>query len=385
MLLDFRLILDPFNPMPRTQKLPELIEDIYDAALEPARWNDVVVGIKDFVGGQACGLFSKDSISKSGVTHYYCGADPYYIQLYSETHSKFDPLARLPRYGKVVSIPDLVDFDEYRRGRFYQEWLKPQGCVDAANVVIEKSKSSCPVLMTVLAGRRMVDEEMRKRIALLVPHLNRALLINRALESRESEVAAFADMLNGLSAGIFLLDAGCRLVHANTAGHGMLGANDFLRLIGGQLVAREFRVNQTLREIFGADGDVALAAGGNAIALTAHDGERYVAHVLPLASLTRNGPERSFKAVGALFVRKVELDSQSYGELIARAFELTPSEVRVLLSIVEVGGVPETAQALGVAETTVKTHLHRTFAKTGASRQADLVKLAAGFSTPLAS
>jgi DNA-binding CsgD family transcriptional regulator len=385
MLLDFRPILDPFKPMPRTQKLPELIEDIYDAALEPARWNDVVVGIKDFVGGQACGLFSKDSISKSGVTHYYCGADPYYIQLYSETHSRFDPLARLPRYGKVVSIPDLVDFDEYRRGRFYQEWLKPQGCVDAANVVIEKSKSSCPVLMTVLAGRRMVDEEMRKRIALLVPHLNRALLINRALESRESEVAAFADMLNGLSAGIFLLDAGCRLVHANTAGHGMLGANDFLRLIGGQLVAREFRVNQTLREIFGADGDVALAAGGNAIALTAHDGERYVAHVLPLASLTRNGPERSFKAVGALFVRKVELDSQSYGELIARAFELTPSEVRVLLSIVEVGGVPETAQALGVAETTVKTHLHRTFAKTGASRQADLVKLAAGFSTPLAS
>jgi DNA-binding CsgD family transcriptional regulator len=371
--------------MPRTQKLPELIEDIYDAALEPARWNDVVVGIKDFVGGQACGLFSKDSISKSGVTHYYCGADPYYIELYSESHSRFDPLARLPRYGKVVSIPDLVDFDEYRRGRFYQEWLKPQGCVDAANVVIEKSKSSCPVLMTVLAGRRMVDEQMRQRIALLVPHANRALLINRALEARESEVAAFADMLNGLSAGIFLLDAGCRLVHANTAGHGMLGADDFLRLIGGQLVAREFQVNRTLREIFGVDADVALAAGGKAIALTAHDGERYIAHVLPLASLTRNGPERSFKAVGALFVRKVELNSQSYGKLIARAFELTPSEVRVLLSIVEVGGVPETAQALGVAETTVKTHLHRTFAKTGASRQADLVKLAAGFSTPLAS
>jgi DNA-binding CsgD family transcriptional regulator len=31
----------------------------------------------------------------------------------------------------------------------------------------------------------------------------------------------------------------------------------------------------------------------------------------------------------------------------------------------------------------VKTHLHRVFAKTGASRQADLVKLAAGFSSPL--
>ncbi|MGZ3349601.1 MAG: helix-turn-helix domain-containing protein, partial [Xanthobacteraceae bacterium] len=70
--------------------------------------------------------------------------------------------------------------------------------------------------------------------------------------------------------------------------------------------------------------------------------------------------------------------------LIARTFELTPAELRVLLGIVEVGGVPETAENLGVAETTVKTHLHRVFAKTGASRQADLVKLAAGFSNPLA-
>jgi DNA-binding CsgD family transcriptional regulator len=48
-----------------------------------------------------------------------------------------------------------------------------------------------------------------------------------------------------------------------------------------------------------------------------------------------------------------------------------------------VGGVPETAEALGIAETTVKTHLSRLFAKTGASRQADLVKIVAGFSNPL--
>ena len=69
--------------------------------------------------------------------------------------------------------------------------------------------------------------------------------------------------------------------------------------------------------------------------------------------------------------------------LIDRTFELTPAELRVLQSIVDVGGVPETAVALGIAETTVKTHLHRVFAKTGTSRQADLVKLAAGFSNPL--
>ncbi len=117
--------------------------------------------------------------------------------------------------------------------------------------------------------------------------------------------------------------------------------------------------------------------------LTAHDGERYVAHLLPLTSAARARIGMAYRAVAALFVRKVALNSPR-GEVVARAFELTPAERRVLLAIVEVGGVPETAAALGVAETTVKTHLHRVFSKTGASRQADLVKLAAGFSSPLA-
>ena len=56
----------------------------------------------------------------------------------------------------------------------------------------------------------------------------------------------------------------------------------------------------------------------------------------------------------------------------------------MLLAIVDVGGVPEVAASLGVAATTIKTHLGRLFAKTGVSRQADLVKLVAGFATPLA-
>ena len=370
-------------PVRGDDKFSNLVEAIYDAGLQPALWSDVVVRINEFVGGRACGLFSKDSISKFGVTHYYCGADPRYIRLYSETYSKFDPLTTLPRFGRVVSIPDLVRFDEYRRGRFYQEWLRPQGCVDAANVVLEKSNANCPVLMTVLAGKRMVDDDMRRRVAMIVPHAHRALMINRAIEASQSETTAFADVLNGLSAGIFLVDANCRIVHANTAGQKMLGADDFLRALGGQLVARDAKANRTLHETFAASGEPSVARP-MALPLTAHDGDRYVAHVLPLTALARGDNGAASKAAAALFVRRVELDSGSYGELIARSFALTPAELRVLIAIVEVGGVPETADHLRIAETTVKTHLHRVFAKTGASRQADLVKLAAGFSNPLA-
>jgi DNA-binding CsgD family transcriptional regulator len=50
-----------------------------------------------------------------------------------------------------------------------------------------------------------------------------------------------------------------------------------------------------------------------------------------------------------------------------------------------VGGVAETADALGISEATVKTHLNHIFAKTGTQRQAELVKLVAGHLSPLRS
>jgi DNA-binding CsgD family transcriptional regulator len=102
----------------------------------------------------------------------------------------------------------------------------------------------------------------------------------------------------------------------------------------------------------------------------------------PLAAGARRS-EGGGSAVAAVFVQRAAIGAHCPPETIAELYNLTPCEVRVLLAIVEVGGVPETAQALGVAEATVKTHLHRVFSKTGATRQADLVKLVAGFSNPL--
>jgi DNA-binding CsgD family transcriptional regulator len=65
------------------------------------------------------------------------------------------------------------------------------------------------------------------------------------------------------------------------------------------------------------------------------------------------------------------------------SFKLTPAEVRVLFAIVQIGGVPEVAPVLGVSEQTVKSHLHRLYEKTATKRQADLVKLVAGYSAKL--
>jgi len=192
--------------------------------------DNVVVSINDFVGARLAD-FSKDSSSQSGLTHYYCGADPHYIRLYSETHARFDPLTTLPPLGKVVSIPDLVDYDEYRADASIRSGCDLRLCrrgQRCARAIRPKLRGSAHRAF----GARMIDGEMRRRIAQIVPHVQRALLINRTIDLRDSEAATFAATLDGLSAGIFLVDADCRLVHANAAGHDMLSADGVLSSIG---------------------------------------------------------------------------------------------------------------------------------------------------------
>jgi DNA-binding CsgD family transcriptional regulator len=140
-----------------------------------------------------------------------------------------------------------------------------------------------------------------------------------------------------------------------------------------------------LQEVFAAagSGDAAIGTQGIALPLRAADGACYVAHVLPLTSGARHIAGLAYAATAAMFIRRAALDTLSPPEVIARTYKLTPTELNVLLAIVEIGGVPEVAAALGVAETTIKTHVGRLFEKTGAGRQADLVKVVAGFSTPL--
>jgi DNA-binding CsgD family transcriptional regulator len=221
---------------------------------------------------------------------------------------------------------------------------------------------------------------------LIAPHIRRAVLIAGMFDLKLAEAGAFADTLDGLDAGLCLVDERGRIIHANAAGQAILDARDILYDVGGRLAACDAQVNQTLRDVFAAagQGDAALGTKGIAVPLIGKDGERYIAHALPLTSGARRRAGVIYAAVAALFVRKAALAMSSRSEVIGKMFKLTPTELRVLLAIVEVGGIPEVAAALGVAGTTVKTHVGRLFEKTGTTRQADLVKIVAAYAAPLA-
>jgi DNA-binding CsgD family transcriptional regulator len=375
--------------MTEPQQVSSLIGEIYDAALDPDLWTGVLEKSCGFVGGVASNLYSEDSAAKTGNIHYTWGVDRHYGRLYYDKYIKFNPFTTAQLFfdiEQIISVGDIVPYDEFRETLFYKEWAQPQGWVDAATAVLDKSATSYAAFSIIRHERDgLVDDDTRWRMSLLVPHVRRAVLIGKVIELHKAEASTLADTLDGLTAGMFLVDKSGRIVHANENGHVMIGEARFVRAAGGRLVATDARANQSLQDIFAAAecGDDAVGVKGISVPLPARAGQEHVAHVLPLTAGMRRRAGASYAAVAAVFVRKATLDVPSPLETVAKRHRLTPSELRVLLAIVEIGGVPEVANALGISETTVKTHLRHLFEKTSTTRQADLVKLVARFANPL--
>lgn len=74
----------------------------------------------------------------------------------------------------------------------------------------------------------------------------------------------------------------------------------------------------------------------------------------------------------------LERASGAREDWLREAHRLSPQEARIVLHLVDGGSVATCVETLGVAESTVRTHLKSVFAKTGVRRQADLRTLLPG-------
>jgi DNA-binding CsgD family transcriptional regulator len=290
------------------------------------------------------------------------------------------------KIGDVGSVLDVLTQEEWVNNQLYLEWAKPQGIVDAVQVTVDRSATGLAVFG--IARHESVgitDDATRHALTLLFPHVRRAVLIGRVIDLHKVEAAALADTLDGLAAGLFLIDREGRIVHANAAASEMLDAGSPARRSGDRLALATTQADQAWREALlaiEAGGEAALDGRGASIPILSRDGDPHVAHVLPLRAGARLQDVAANSAIAAVFLRKVALDRATALDAITRLYGLTPMEARVLGAIVEIGGVPAVAKAFGNSESTVKTHLKRVFEKTGIQRQADLASLVAGLTSP---
>jgi len=369
-------------------QLSQLLGDIYDAALDAELWPRALEQICGFIGGSEGNIFWQDVIGKAAKRYFEWGHDPHYTRLYMEVYAKINPLfpgAFGFPVGRVFHQSEIIAFDELRETRLYREWMEPQGFIDFVACHLDKSAGSC-IPMTIIRHERdgFVDKATISRTALIVPHVRRAALIGNVIGLRTCEAATLADTLDGLAAAILLVDGAGRVTHANLSGRAMLDDGAILTGHGGRLEARDKDCDQALKDVFAAadGGDAAVGARGVVVSMVALNGQRYVAHVLPLTAGARRRAGSTYDAVAAVFVHEAALEAPSMPNALAKAYSLTAMELRVLLGIVQVGGGPSVAEELGISETTVRSHLRHVYQKTGTNRQADLVKLVAAFESP---
>jgi DNA-binding CsgD family transcriptional regulator len=376
--------------MSKIEQLSNLVGDIYDASLDVSVWPQVLEGIARYVPGSFVNLFSQNAIRPEAQAFYTYGIEQKYLDLYFEKYIHINPMFPATLFfevGRIITEEDIMPRSEFVASRFFKEWVRPQGLLDRSMAAILDKTATSIAAIAVCRGERdgPLDEEAFRRMSHIVPHVRRAVTIGNVIDLHKVEAAVFADVLDGIAAGMYLVDGEFQIMRANARGWALVEEGSVLRATGNRLSVISSQADRYLRDTVAAltRGDASSSGKGIAIPIEAENNERYVAHVLPLTSGVRRKASANYSAMAAIFVRKAVLDMPHPLEAMANTFKLTPAEARVLMMVVQIGGISEVAPALGISEATVKTHLQRIFAKTQTARQADLVKIVAGYMSPL--
>jgi DNA-binding CsgD family transcriptional regulator len=203
-----------------------------------------------------------------------------------------------------------------------------------------------------------------------------AIRIQARLERIQAGRQAFSGTLERLPLAVIFLDRRCRVVEMNSSARRLVEAGDGLRIERGVLVAHCTRAEVQLQQmIFGA---AALESGrllqhGGAISLPRPDGRRPLSAMVAPTGVTGIFPSsRSAKVV--VLVEEPPRQSTASSEAFAVHHKLSPAEAELTRRLVSGLSLKQAASVLGVRDNTARSHLKRVFLKTGARRQAELVR-----------
>jgi DNA-binding CsgD family transcriptional regulator/PAS domain-containing protein len=376
------------NVDPGLEQFSELIGQIYDCALDPSRWQAVM--------GEICRQFGFD-VSTLHVLRLPVGAPT--IQavfgidrewVIRSLDYQADLVEAWGGAERLMSFPldEPVILSRYSTAsfrestRYYREFAEPVDIHDSIAFAIARGPSMVGGISFNRRGTAMpfgdIDVE---HLRLIAPHVRRAVTISDLFGVRAVEAATFGSILDTFPFGVLLVDRELAIVHANAAAAEMLNRREPIRSEKGRVALTDRTTQGALERAVQQAGDAA-GLGGKGIGIPASGKDRpSVVHVLPL----RDGQLRSglgSRAVAALFVAPATLPPRMPADAIAAIYDLTPAETSVFELLVAGRTQAEIAATLGIAPSTVKSHVLHLFAKTGCRRQANLVKLASSLSSP---
>jgi DNA-binding CsgD family transcriptional regulator/PAS domain-containing protein len=361
-----------------------LIGSIYDCALDPDLWPNTMQRMCAVFEGYSAGIVLLDFkgtgdrlVRDWGPTPSWAERMEGVLDSVKRIHRQFLGL-RGPRLDEPILLPrDLAHQVNVFDTPFYKEWAAPQRIHQVMEAVALGETTRLGLFcITRQDHMGFFSDDQIALLRYLAPHIRRAITVSDLLDLKTVERQAFVAVIDGIPTGICVLGHDGQILHANVAAKAMLESRTPIRSENGRLRGVDSRATtELLNAVATAQGDYSqIGPNGIGVPLRAPGGRPSVAHVLPLAHgdvRTRLIPQ----ALAAVFISGDGPASFVNLDAIARSFEFTPSETRVANEILLGRSIAEAAIALGIGESTAKTHLQNVFFKTGVSRQVDLIIL----------
>jgi DNA-binding CsgD family transcriptional regulator len=364
--------------------LDEIVAQIYRATTEPELWNSIIERLGRRVGAHIAAVHvhaqAGDVEPATTVGAWGIQAPPGlhdYTSYYATRNVWLHGREHLLTPGAVLTSEDLASDDELLGSEFYLNFLRPMDVRYSIRAVLSADPDP---LSYFSAGRshraRPFGAEQRAILAAVTPHLVQAIRIQSRLESTQASRNAVSCALERLPLAVIFLDRRCRIVEMNSSARRILDAADGLKMERGVLVALDTRAEVQLQQmIFGAaavDTGRFLQHGG-ALSLPRPEGRRPLSAMVAPTGVTGIFPASRSARVVVLVEEPDRRAAAPMSEFTA-AYRLSRAEAGLASRLVNGMSLRQAAEALGISDNTARTHLKHVFGKTGARRQADLIR-----------
>ena len=212
----------------------------------------------------------------------------------------------------------------------------------------------------------------------LVPHINKAILINQRMQQLEFQGNTLMQPLNHMNSAVLLVNEKRQLLFMNSAAEALLTQHKGISINGQGIQLTDVQHNKRLAELIinatnGRKDSLTAEAGGMLYQPTDdHNGLSIL--VSPLNPSDVDFDIKGNKA--ALVIISGTSDrALPAQEMLSAIYKLTEAEARVVSLLCADQTLNEICEQLHLTMNTIKTHLKSAFNKTGTRRQVELVNL----------
>lgn len=359
-----------------------LTETIYDAAVDPARWTDVMHLFRREFGTGAEAFYFLDFESRALQPVHVDGVAGQYIRTFRECFYRRDnPFTRsgpLHRPGVIRTDERVMAFlgdpDALRRSQYYNDWMRPQGFAHTMGTTLLADEARILNFTLLRDPRRgTFDRGETRSFARRCGHLARALRIALRVESITMRRTIGEQALDALRHGVVLLSTDGRLLYCNGAAEAILKGSDGVAVRGGRLSLLHPAAQGQFADLMDR-----LAQGpdrahpSRSIVVPRRNGQP----PLILSAVRLSAPPGRLGAARPCALVLLADSARPPGAeaaLLRDAYGLTASEARLARPLAEGLSLRRSAAEAGLTYETARSYVKILFQKTGTHRQADLV------------